>query len=60
MFVDRPWVMTEHSEWFRPYVAGFYAQKYLGESLDRAQVESRLDELLALEREIVLGATGNA
>ncbi len=42
-----PW---EHSEWFRPYVAGYYASVYLGEELEREQVEARLDELLDLER----------
>lgn len=42
-----PW---EHSEWFRPYVAGYYAWVYLGENLDRDGVEARMGELLALER----------
>lgn len=42
-----PW---EHSTWFRPYVAGYYASVYLGEELERPEVEARLDELLALER----------
>jgi len=42
-----PW---EHSEWFRPYVAAFYAATYLGEELSREEAEGRLDELLALER----------
>lgn len=42
-----PW---EHSEWFRPYVAGFYAWSYLGEDLSRVQVAERLDDLLGLER----------
>jgi hypothetical protein len=42
-----PW---EHSEWFKPYVAGYYAWAYLGEELSREEVEARLDELLALER----------
>jgi hypothetical protein len=42
-----PW---EHSEWFRPYVAGYYAWAYLGQELTREQTEARLDELLALER----------
>lgn len=51
----RPWVMGEHSDWFKPYVAGWYACRYLGETLDRAEVESRLDELLELERAAVLG-----
>lgn len=51
---DQPWVY-EHTPWFRPYVAGYYAHRYLGESLTRAQVEARLDELLALEAQSVLG-----
>ena len=33
------------SEWFRPYVAGFYAW-LLGEDLSRPEVEARLEELL--------------
>lgn len=39
----------EHSAWFKPYVAGYYALTYLGEELDREQTEARLDELLGLE-----------
>ncbi len=42
-----PW---EHTEWFRPYVAGYYAHTYLAEDLSRAEVDARLDALLALER----------
>jgi hypothetical protein len=42
-----PW---EHSDWFKPYAAGWYAYAYLGEELSRADVAARLDELLALER----------
>lgn len=41
-----PW---EHTEWFRPYVAGFYAWTYLGVELDRVETLARLDELLDLE-----------
>lgn len=41
-----PW---EHTTWFKPYVAGYYAWTYLGEELDREATESRLDDLLALE-----------
>jgi hypothetical protein len=41
-----PW---PHSEWFRPYVAGYYAWVYLGEEINRAEAEARMDELLALE-----------
>lgn len=39
----------EHSEWAKPYVAGFYAKKYLGEDLTRKQVDDRLEQLLKLE-----------
>jgi hypothetical protein len=41
-----PW---PHSDWFRPYVAGYYAWIYLGEDLTREETEARLDELLGLE-----------
>ena len=41
-----PW---PHSEWFKPYVAGYYAWVYLGEDLDPYEVAARQDELLALE-----------
>lgn len=40
----------EHSEWFRPHAAGFYAKVYLGEDLSRDETLARRDELLALER----------
>lgn len=55
--LDRPWVMAEHSQWFRIYAAGWYAWRYLGELLTREQTEARLDELLALERRVILGAS---
>jgi hypothetical protein len=53
--MDRVWVMAYHSEWFEPYVAGFYAWKYLGEQLTRDEVMARIDELLNVERIAVLG-----
>jgi hypothetical protein len=43
----------EHSHWFKIYAAGYYGWKYLDEDLTREQVEARLDELLALERQDV-------
>ena len=46
--MDRPW-HYEHSEWFKPYAAAFYAFKYLGEDLSREAVMARQDELLKLE-----------
>ena len=39
----------EHTEWMKPYVAGFYAWKYEGVMLTREQVMERLNELLAYE-----------
>jgi len=38
--------MLPHSDWFLPYVAGFYAMNVLGVDLSRDQVEARLVELL--------------
>lgn len=46
---ERPWIL-EHSDWFKPYVAGFYAKKYLGRDITRAEAVAELDRLLALER----------
>lgn len=42
-----PW---EHTEWFKPYVGGYYAHAYLDEDLSREETMGRLDELLGLER----------
>lgn len=39
----------EHSDWLKPYVAGFYAKKYEGKDLTREEVMARLQELLAYE-----------
>lgn len=47
--MDRAFIL-EHSDWFKPHAAGFYADKYLGEQLTREQTLARLDELLGLER----------
>lgn len=35
-----------HSDWFLPYVAGYYAFRVLGEQLSRGEVEARMCELL--------------
>lgn len=54
--MERRW-LNEHSEWFKPYVAGYYASTLLGEELSRSEVEARLDELLNLEeRQLSLAA----
>ena len=47
--VRQPWIF-EHSDWFKPYAAGYYAFAILGESLTQEATAERLDELLALER----------
>lgn len=46
--MERVWPWP-HTDWFRPYAAGWYAWSYLGEDLTREEVEARMDELLALE-----------
>jgi hypothetical protein len=46
--MEQVWPL-EHSEWFLPYAAGWYAWKYLGLDLSRQEAERRMDELLALE-----------
>jgi hypothetical protein len=46
---DLPYFL-EHSVWAKPYIAGFYAKKYLKKDLSREAVEACLDTLLALER----------
>lgn len=46
---DQPY-MLEHSEWFKPYVAGFYAHKYEGIMISRSEALTRMDQLLAYEK----------
>ena len=47
VIMERPWIF-EHSDWFKPYAAGYYAFTMLGENLSRAEVEARLDEIFAV------------
>lgn len=42
--------MLEHSEWFKPYVAGFYAHKYEGRTITREEAVADMARLLAFER----------
>lgn len=44
---DRPY-LWEHAEWFKPYVAGFYASYYGGQQLERAEVMADLERYLVL------------
>jgi hypothetical protein len=48
MHREWPW---EHTEWFKPYVAAFYAFEYLGENLTLSETLDRLDDLLAVGME---------
>lgn len=47
VIMERPW-MFEHTEWFKPHVAGYLAHHVLNEDLTREQVMDRLDGLLEL------------
>lgn len=44
---ERPF-LWEHSDWFKPYAAGFYAYWYGNRTLKRETVLRRLDAFLAL------------
>ena len=46
--MERRW-LGEHSNWFKPYAAAWYALDRLGEDLSREETMARLEELLALE-----------
>lgn len=54
VIMDRPWLF-EHSDWFKPYVAGYYAFTRLGEDLTRDEVTARMEELLTLGIEVTHG-----
>ena len=44
---ERPWLFA-HSEWFIPYVCGFYAQYYGGKYITRGEAMETPDRWLAL------------
>lgn len=46
VIIERPW-MFEHSDWFKPYVAGYYAFTY-GLPDDRPTVELHLKALILI------------
>lgn len=46
--VEQRW-MFEHSEWFKPYIEGYYAH-LSGQPEHRKYILEHLDELLALEK----------
>ncbi len=47
--MDRAFIL-EHSSWFKPHAAGYYAWKYEGRDITREEAFERMDELLAYER----------
>jgi len=47
--IERLW-MLEHSEWFKPYVAGYYAHR-LGMDESREYVMAHLEELITTRGE---------
>ncbi len=42
--------MFEHTAWFKPYVAAFYAHKYEGRNITREEAATEMERLLSLER----------
>ena len=44
--MERAW-LYDHSEWFKPYFAGFIAATVLKENITRKEAMERMDELLA-------------
>lgn len=42
--------VLEHTEWFKPHAAGYYALKYCDQELTREETMAQLDDLLAWER----------
>jgi len=54
VIIERPW-MFEHSEWFKPYAAGYYAS-INGHPTDQAYVLAHLDQLLDYGRPVRLFA----
>lgn len=52
--MNRPYYY-EHSIWFQPYAAAFYAWKYLEQDLTREETMVRLGDLLALEHRFTQG-----
>jgi len=53
-----PWFF-EHSEWMKPYAAGYYAWKYEGRKITREEAESRMESLLDYECKELLTTQDN-
>ena len=44
---ERPWLF-EHSEWMRPYVAGYYAYAFGGLEISRDETERDIERFIAM------------
>jgi 5-methylcytosine-specific restriction endonuclease McrA len=44
VIMERPW-MFEHTDWFKPYVAGYYANK-MGMPTDKSYVMNNLEKII--------------
>lgn len=58
--LERPWVFLDHTEWFKPYVGGYYAHRYLDLAVTREQVEDLLPFFVAIERDLLIGGMSKA
>ena len=50
VYLDRPWVMADHSDWFKVYAGGYFAWKYLSLDVTREEVERDLEWYVNIER----------
>lgn len=55
VYLDRPWVMAEHSEWFKVFAGGYFAWKYLGQVVSRQEVERDVEWYANIERRELMG-----
>lgn len=46
VIMERVWILP-HSDWFRPFIAGYYAHQF-GLNEERAWVEAHADDLIAI------------
>ena len=56
VIMARPWLLP-HSEWFKPYLGGWSAWRYLGLQLTREEVMESLEYYVGLQMAELEGAT---
>ena len=52
---ERPFLF-EHTAWFKPYAAGFYASYYGGVDITREEADADVDRYLAMGQPMLYGA----